>query len=470
MNAINKIQQSGYLGFVLGPLLSSLIAMLTIPMITWLVDPEEYGKTAVFFIVQLLLNSILYLGMDHSYVREYHEVNDKRKLLIKCFSLPFILSIIFFVFIITFNDVINDYLFLGESSWLVYVFSIWLPFLVIERFLLLTLRMNGQGKEFANINVGIKVMIFLITFLTLIFVNNNFEMIIFSTIVGQLIVDLFLLIKLFNKNNQLKYFRYLIDFKDLKPLLKYGIPFIPFSLVIWLLNSTDRYFLSEFATLKELGEYLAALKIVGLILIFQSIFTTLWLPTAFKWEKKKVSNRKFENMNSLVCFCMVSIYLIIITLQPIIPTLVPNEYKNIVNYLPFLLLYPVFYTIAESTGLGIAFKRKSNLNLWIAIFVAIINISLCYFLIKNFNAVGASISIGLSYFIYFLFKTLVSRLVWYKFNIQYLFTNSIFIISIAFLNMVKLNFNVFWINLLFLTFYFLINYRYIFSKLKSIKV
>jgi O-antigen/teichoic acid export membrane protein len=469
MNAINKIQQSKYLGFILGPLLSSLIAMLTIPMITWLVNPQEYGKTAIFFIVQLLLNSILYLGMDHSYVREYHEAEDKGKLLLKCFSLPFILSISFLFFIIIFKNEINNYLFLGESIWLVYLFSIWLPFLVIERFILLTLRMKGQGKEFANINVSIKILIFILTLITLIFVNNNFEMIIFSTIVGQLVVDLFLLVKLVNKNNQVTYLKYLIDFKGLKPLLAYGIPFIPFSLVIWLLNSTDRYFLSRFSTLKELGEYLAALKIVGLILIFQSIFTTLWLPTAFKWEKQKVSNNKFETMNSLVCFCMVTIYLIIITLQPIIPNLVPSDYKNIVSYLPFLLLYPVFYTISESTGLGIAFKRRSNLNLWIALLVSIINISLCYILTKTFSALGASISIGLSYFIYFVFKTTVSRFVWYRFNINYLFLNSMFIIVVATINIIKLNFNTLWLNITILILYMLLNYKYITEKAKNIK-
>ncbi|MEW8968509.1 lipopolysaccharide biosynthesis protein [Exiguobacterium alkaliphilum] len=462
MNLYKKIKANKYTGFVLAPLFSSIIALLTIPMTTWLVSPEEYGKTAVFFIFHLLVNSIIYLGMDHSYVRTYHEIEEKNILFYRAIIVPLIFALIISSILILFNHKVSFILF-NEKTWIVYILSLWIPLLVIERFILLKIRMEEKGNKYGKFSIGIKLSVFLFTFFMLVLFGGNFKVVILATILGQIVVDCILVISTYREKSNLSSLKINYDVKDIISMLKYGLPFIPFSLVLWLLNSTDRFILSIFESPGMVGEYLIALKIVGLLLVFQTIFTTIWVPIAFKWYQRNESVKKYDLINYIIFVSMGLLYLIILNLKPLIPLVLSDQYQLVVLYLPFLLLYPLFYTVSEATGLGIAFKKKSILNLWISLIAAIVNVGLCYFLIKEFSVVGASIAIGCSYFTYFTVKTIISRKIWFKFKTKYMYIFCLFFFTTALLNLLlplKLGA---WMNIILLVLYVIVN----FNKFKS---
>lgn len=458
MSLYKRITLNKYTGFVIAPLISSIIALLTIPMTTWLVSPEEYGKTATFFIFHLLINSIIYLGMDHAYVRVYHESTDKNELFYRVLIIPFTFALIISTITIFANNKISFILF-NEKSWIVYIFVIWIPLLVLERFILLKIRMEENGKVYGRFNIGIKLSVFCFTFLMLVIFGGSFTVVILATILGQIFVDCILFIFTFKEKPKMAIFNVNYSVKSIISLLKYGLPFVPFATVLWLLNSTDRYILSIYESSEIVGEYLIALKIVGLLLIFQTIFTTIWVPLAFKWHQNDESLNKYDSVNYLIFASMGLLYLLVLCVQPFVPLVLSDQYQSVTSYLPYLLLYPVFYTVSEATGLGIAFKKKTILNLWISIIVAIFNLVLCYLLIKEYGAIGASIAIGCSYFIYFVVKTLISRFIWFKFKTFYMYIFCIFFFVTASLNLlVPMHLEV-WINIMLLVFYTIINFN-----------
>ncbi|MFE5364396.1 lipopolysaccharide biosynthesis protein, partial [Bacillus cereus] len=134
-----------FIGFAVGPLGAALINFLTIPITTWLISPEEFGKTSLFLLMQTLATAIIFLGMDHAYVREYNERLDKKELLFNCTVFPLLLSVFICINLILFSNELTPLIFQGQSQLVIILFAIWLPFITIERFLLLNIRMEENG-------------------------------------------------------------------------------------------------------------------------------------------------------------------------------------------------------------------------------------------------------------------------------------------------------------------------------------
>ncbi|THE06097.1 hypothetical protein E1H99_13160, partial [Enterococcus hirae] len=53
-----------FLGFSVGPLLSAVFSFITVPITTYLISPEEFGKASFFTVSITLALSIIYLGID----------------------------------------------------------------------------------------------------------------------------------------------------------------------------------------------------------------------------------------------------------------------------------------------------------------------------------------------------------------------------------------------------------------------
>lgn len=454
-----------FVGFAVGPLGAALINFLTIPITTWLISPEEFGKTSLFLLMQTLATAIIFLGMDHAYVREYNERLDKKELLFNCTVFPLLLSVFICINLILFSNVLTPLIFQGQSQLVIILFAVWLPFITIERFLLLNIRMEENGFLYSVFNILIKLMIMLFTLCFLIFWSRSYLAVITANVVGQILSDLILI--LFCKNRFKWNFQYM-EKKLLKKMLQFGLPFIPTAIIMWFLNSTDRMILEKYSSYDKLGIYFAALKVIGVLTIFQSIFSTFWLPIAYKWKKEGVDNREFDKISHYIGFVMSFVFITILLLKEIFIFILSDKYSEVLYIIPFLLFYPIMYTLGETTGLGISFARKTQYNIWISALLALINLGLNLLLVPRMDAVGASIALGITYILYFWIRTIVSRKLWYNFNLKYYFILTVILVIVAIGNVV-LKSNDFIFNIVALIVLFVFNRRILISMCTGIK-
>ncbi|MED3964052.1 MULTISPECIES: lipopolysaccharide biosynthesis protein [Bacillati] len=436
------------LNFSIGPLGAAVINFLTIPLITHMVTPEEYGKTAVFMLLQTLILTVGYLGMDQSFVREFNQANSKRDLFFNSYIFPFSLSLILSIVLFLFSSEISILIFSEDNPIVIQAFSLWIPFVVIERFILLYIRMEEKGLTYSIFNIVVKISIFICTLILLTFFGKTYTHVIVANVIGQVISDIFLIIlcrKYFIKS-------YLpFSKKLLVKMFKYGLPFIPTTLLIWFVNSTDRISLERFSNSTELGIYFAALKVIGVFVIFQNIFSTFWIPLAFRWEKEGVGNESYTKVSRVLTFIMSLIFIIILSAKDLFVLILSEEYSDIVSVIPFLIFYPIMFTVAESTGLGISFARKTHYNIWIWISLFIVNIILNILLVPSYSALGAAIAYGVTYILYFWIKTIISRILWYKFSLRYYVFQTIILTLVSIINiLLKSNEWVYIINFLFI--------------------
>lgn len=395
------------MGFSVGPLVAAVITFITVPVITFFVSPEEFGKASMFTVVQTLASSFIFLGMDQSYAREYHEEENKGKLFQNAIFLPLTISILTIILGFLFKKEISILLFENSSYHLISIlFGLMLVFIVIERFILLSIRMEEKAMAYSFYSVFVKIIIFFTTITMLYFGEKNFLSIVYSTIIGQIVGDLILILKF----NYLFNFTYnYFDKKLIIKMVKFGLPIIVASSLYSFLNTMGRFFLRGNSTFYEIGIYTAALKIAGLLTLVQTTFTSFWVPMAYRWHKEKKSMKHYNYMSNMMLLLMTIIFFFVVFFKKYIVLILSSDYREAEFTTALLALTPILYTISETTTLGIVFSGKSQYNA-VTSFIAIIPaLILNYLLVPEYGTIGAGIATAISYVFFYFFRTYFSK-------------------------------------------------------------
>jgi len=420
--------------FSAGPLIGLGVSMLTVPIITRMVSPDEYGKTALFTLTHVLINFIMLLGLDQAFIRYYNTDIEKKKLLLNTLIFPFFVCLISIIGIVIFQRPLSYWLFGQHEPLIIIGLCFFLPNILINRFAMLLIRMDLRGKLYSVLNISSQLVSFIcLLFLFLLF-ERSFRSIIFAVIIASLINTILALV--FTKN---VWVLHLIDFDKnlIKKLLHFGIPLVPATVLFWLLNSFDKIGLRTWGSPEELGLYVAAFKIVSLIVIVQKVFGTVWIPVAYKWYENGEDNRKFDQVSVAVLAVVVMGSALVVVFRDIIMLFLGYEYRGASGIFIYLLFVPVVSTVLATTALGIGFSKKTEFNLYSSIITVIVNIFFNYFLIPIYGAWGAAISTSISFLAFFWVTTLFSRSLWYKFGLLKYIVNFALLSSLLFV--VELN-------------------------------
>ena len=106
-----------FVKYATGSMFALLAGLITTPILTRLISTEEMGKYSMFITLGSLFASILYLGLDQSYVRFY---NDEHKdsqvaLLNKCLRYPVVATAIVAALLVVFYQTLSNVI-IGQAS------------------------------------------------------------------------------------------------------------------------------------------------------------------------------------------------------------------------------------------------------------------------------------------------------------------------------------------------------------------
>lgn len=430
--------------FGIGPIIGMGISMLTVPITTRMLAPEEYGKSSLFTLFQSLLLCVGILGLDQGYVRFYNTKEiDRNNLLQNALFYPLIICAVLISVCLIFLKPVSIFLFGSIEIGLMIAFCFFIPVLLLNRFFLLQIRMDIRGKVYSFLNISSQIISFAILIGLLVLYQKTFRAIIYSTIIA-LYINTFVIFLFCDKTFIKQKFVY--SSKIQKELLSFSLPLVPATLLGWVLNSFDKVGLRTWSDFSQLGLYSAAFKIVALLNIFQTIFCTTWTPVSYKWYEDGVAKEKFEKVSTIVLAGMVILFSFVIVFRDIIMLFLGAEYRNSAKIFVFLLFVPVLYTVSETTCLGIEFSKKTIYNLWLTIISVIINLLGNYLLIPKFGAEGAAITTCISYIVWFWLRTLFSRKLWLKFRLEKYILNILLLLSFC-LNMLIWNNKIFEVSI-----------------------
>ena len=392
-----------------------IVGFLATMILTRLFSTEEMGKYSMYITVGTLVASFLYLGLDQSYVRFYFDEDEsvRLKLLKRCVALPLLLTALVSVGLLLFSDAFSNYV-IGEPSFLLTVlFCIYLFGLVLDRFLLLKIRMAQKAGAYSVLNIIRKLVYLLLAILLfyLVFEGKSISLILPVTIAEIVVIlgALFTERKSFGKKEGGTG-----DTATTRDqLLKYGFPFIFSTTITIIFHSTDKFMMKELTDYSQIGLYTGAQNIVNLLTQVQTVFSTFWVPVAFEHFSKDPEEKGFYiRINKIVSYGMLVLFVLVLCMKDIIIYFLGPDYRDASYIFPFLAFMPIMYTVSETTVLGINFMKKSGYHVWISAACAVANIIGNFFLISAFGAVGAAISTGASYILFFVLRTILANKVY----------------------------------------------------------
>ena len=448
--------------FSIGPIIGAVISFITVPIITYFISPDEYGRASMFTLAISILQMFVFLGMDQAYVKRYYESVDKIKLLTNSMGPSIILVFIIDLFIFFYKENISILLF-GSKNEIICVYSLILilPGLAIEKFELMDIRMQQRGFMYSSMTILLKLLVVLCTIGLLILYDKSFRAIVIGTTLAQVIYSVILLIA---GRNHFRIKLSLFQYNEMKSLLKFGLPIVPTTIIGWVLSGMDRVMLRAYCDYSELGMYEVAFKVANVLAIVQTCFTSFWVPIAHQWNNENVDKKYFVKMGRLLAFVMTSIFIAVLIFKNLIFLIFANEYNEAVDIIPFLMIYPIMYTISEVTVMGVYFNEKTLNLLIVSAIASIVNIVLNICFIPYWGAVGAAIATGISYVVFFWVRTMISRKIWFRFPIkEYIFVTAM-LISSSIINIVVKGAIIYAINIIFLIiviFYFKNELRHI---------
>jgi len=395
-----------------GAFLNLLIGVLTTPIITRLVNPNEYGKLSIFNLYCSIAVMVFCIGLDQALVRFYYKMDTleyKQAIARKCAGIPLILwAIVATGFVIVLKNKVIEFE-LGEH--IAICFLICVTIQLLSRFSVLVLRLEYHSSKYALVNIAHKVgyvcvALILISYSKMSHLNSLVYATTISagiTLVMSIIGEKKIWLGKTDIHNKEKYV-------DIREMVSYGMPFILSMGITTVFQGIDKMSLNYYCSYREVGIYSSAMSLINIFAILQSSFNAIWAPMATEHYEKDMKDIAFyQKGNAYITVIMFFTGVLLVFCKDVFAFLLGEKYREAAYILPCLCFNPIMFTISETTVSGINFAKKSYLHVWVALIACFVNIVGNVILVPVLGGRGAAISTGLSYIVYFATRTYFSN-------------------------------------------------------------
>ncbi len=398
---------SKMVGFSIATWVSFGLSFLSGPISTWLFQAEEVGKINLFSNTYLtMFLSLAYLGLDQSYIRFYNEPpgkNTRKGVFTICISAACAFALVLSVGIGFASDQVSSAISGAPNVIITACLIVGLFANLLFRFLNVSARMEKKVVLY-SVQTTLQAVVGKLLYIGVAIWSPTHQSAIIVMTLGYFVVTMVFLMVQFRDN-----FTRQVDCSRqvMGTLFRFGLPLVPVSLLSWLNNSLASLLLKAFVSYSAIGIYTNAVGVASVINVLQSGFNTYWTP--FVYENYQNNGQKLRRMHELITFAMAAFGLLLVLAQDIIYLLIGGDFRASKEFFPFLLLSPICYTIAETTGLGINLSKKSYLNVVTFVANTAVNLLLCLWLLPYLGVVGAAIAAAVSAVVMLVVKTILGE-------------------------------------------------------------
>lgn len=183
----------------------------------------------------------------------------------------------------------------------------------------------------------------------------------------------------------------------LKPMLLFGLPFVPAGIAHWVKISSSRLILNVFCGNAEVGLYAIAASLASPVGLFSNAFQLAWAPFAYSILHETRSGKVYAKVldvyafGSTVLCTAVSLFAV-----PLLSILTTKDYYSASSCVPFVAYAFVFNGALYVANLGSGITKKS-LPAATGIFLeAIAALSLSFLLVPWMGKEGAAAAVAIS--------------------------------------------------------------------------
>lgn len=399
------------------------LSIVTLPALTKTYSSEIYGIWTQVNVTVGLLLTIVTLQFMTAVVRFLAGEEDKAKRLHSIGTMLYTILIVIFLILVAGNlwaSQISFYIF-GDYDYAIFVRLALLLACAeaLYAFFISYLRAQGKIKKLSILRVVLSaskmgcIVVLALSGLTL-------QWIIASMVFVDLIFVLYVLFTIIREDGFP-----VPNFAGLRGFLAFSIPQIPVGILAWIMNASDRYFITHFLNLSETGIYASSSSLAGLIAVFYFPIGYVLFPVVSKaWEQNRKTDTKKYFEYSTRLFLTLAIPATVglsLVSQPVLRILATSEYLAGIRLVLLLAISQIFMGIFEINNYIIYLVKKTK---WLPLMIVIsagISIGLNYFLIPYIGITGAAISKIAAYFVLAAIVTIwVRNSISYSINLKYI--------------------------------------------------
>ncbi|MCG3167460.1 MAG: hypothetical protein POELPBGB_03252 [Bacteroidia bacterium] len=396
----------------LSSIVGRFLNYLLVPLHTGVFSTDQFGIITEMYAYVAFLVILLTYGMETAFFRfSTRESENKQKVYTTIIYSLASSTTVFILLSIIFQQNVADWLRYPNNSEYVVWFAIIVGLDALSSIPLAKLRQENKAFRFAFVNLS---NVFVNIALNLFFIgyclpmhqagNSNFlietfynpEIGVGYVFIANLAASIFKFLLLLPE--MLKA-RYGFDKAILKEMLIYSMPLLVAGLAGIINETLDRIMLKrmlfdslgEKDTMSIIGIYGANYKVSIIITLFIQAFRYAAEPFFFAQAKGKEPQKVYARvMNYFVIVCAV-IFLGVMLYLDIIKYFIPNKaYWIGLNVVPVLLLANVFLGIYYNQSVWFKLTDKTRYGALLAVFGAIITVSINYFFIPEYNYIASA--------------------------------------------------------------------------------
>ncbi|MFT3892222.1 MAG: oligosaccharide flippase family protein [Anaerolineales bacterium] len=196
-------------------------------------------------------------------------------------------------------------------------------------------------------------------------------------------------------------------------LVKFGTPFVPVALGMYILNTADRWFIIRYSGQTALGVYAVADKFAVLLVLLVTTFRQAWWPIAMDAVHSSDGPALLRMMGRLYLgVSWIGVVLLTAVSPWLVRYLTTPAYYDAYILVGILALQPLNYGFQMIVSIG-AWKAEKTVWSPVSLGVAaILNIALAYWLVPLYGGMGAAIATAVAYFVWTSLTIVVSERFW----------------------------------------------------------
>ena len=383
----------------MGSAVQGFIVFLLFPIYTRVLTQEDFGSQDLVLTAVSIVTFFLILGLDSGAARYYYDAaadspvaggpQPKQVVLSTWLWFEVLLTVPAALLLIWLAEPVCQAFFNNAALGPVFrlgIFSV--PLAIVARVFTLSLRLTFKALYFSIVIVsGALVQAIAAIGLVVVF-HLGIEGVFWAMIASNLVQAL--LGAFLSRRN----FRLVFSLPQLRQMLWFGVPLLPASLSLWVLNSSNRYFMNHYGTLVDVAVLGVGMRVANLVAFFISAFQNAWPPFAYSLLKDEaLAKRVYARV--LTYFLLVTMLLAVglsIFAHEAILILATQKYAASTVLIPWLVFSAIAWGVVGIVGIGFEIAKKSYHFSIATILGSVITILLNLLLIPRLGVTGAAVA------------------------------------------------------------------------------
>ncbi|QWE00784.1 oligosaccharide flippase family protein [Polynucleobacter sp. JS-Mosq-20-D10] len=422
MDSIKRFSKEALI-YGIGGILNKGLSFLMIPIYTRIFSVGEYGAIEILNLNAAFVSIIISLGMDATLSMYFYKFDESDRGERKCFVSSILqLRLIWGFFVAILSTLLVPIIFglISNGDLNFEIYGILFLGVLINQIVSIAsdiMRLTHKPGKFLLVSLMSSIVCAALTIFFCLAMNYGvFGYFLALAMSGTLIAIYSIhLIK-----NYLSFSRIYSEYWV--KIIKFGVPFMPAAITMYLMNSTDRWFLEIYKGVESVGIYAIGLKFAYILSLLVEGVRQAWWPVAMELVQKDDNKKIFRNAAEIYLgSAAIGVILLTYCSPKLIDILVSEQYRESWRIVGLLAWQPVLYGFFSIICIGIWKSEKSYINAIIMGMSALVCVMCNWLLVKSYGYVGSAISTIIAYLFWITVSLYISESLWrvgYKLKIM----------------------------------------------------